>query len=202
VSIAGFAKLLKRNDLTDEQRAEYISIIEEESLRLSHVATNVLNLTKVENQSILTDVKLYNLSEQIRSSVLLLEDKWIKKNIEPIIEMEELTINANEELLKQIWINLIDNSIKFSPDKGKIEITAEETQKSITVKIKNQGSIEEKNLSKIYNRFYQADESHSKEGNGVGLAIVKRIVDLHKGSINVKSKNGTVEFSVTLPKKQ
>ena len=202
VSIAGFAKLLKRNDLTDEQRAEYISIIEEESLRLSHVATNVLNLTKVENQSILTDVKLYNLSEQIRSSVLLLEDKWIKKNIEPIIEMEELTINANEELLKQIWINLIDNSIKFSPDKGKIEITAEETQKSITVKIKNQGSIEEKNLSKIYKRFYQADESHSKEGNGVGLAIVKRIVDLHKGSINVKSKNGTVEFSVTLPKKQ
>lgn len=200
VSIAGFAKLLKRSDLTDEQKAEYINIIEEESLRLSHVATNVLNLTKVENQSILTDIKPYNLSEQIRSSLLLLEDKWTKKNIIPDIAMEELTISANEELLKQVFINLLDNAIKFSPEKGTLEITAEETKENVSIRIKNQGFIEKENLGKIYNRFYQADESHSKEGNGVGLAIVKRIIDLHSGNINVKSEQGFTEFTVTLPK--
>lgn len=200
VSIAGFAKLLKRDDLSDEQRAEYISIIEEESLRLSHVATNVLNLTKVENQSILTDVKNYNISEQIRSSLLLLEDKWTKKNIEPLIEMDELTINANEELMKQVWINLIDNAIKFSPESESIEISGNTTRDSIIIRIKNKGAIDEKNLPKIFNRFYQADESHSKEGNGVGLAIVKRIIDLHSGNINVKSEQDFTEFTVTLPK--
>lgn len=200
VSIAGFAKLLKRDDLSDDQRAEYISIIEEESLRLSHVATNVLNLTKVENQSILTDVKNYNISEQIRSSLLLLEDKWTKKNIEPVIEMDELTISANEELMKQVWINLIDNAIKFSPDSEVVEISGESTRDSIIIRIKNKGAIEENNLPKIFNRFYQADESHSKEGNGVGLAIVKRIIDLHRGNISVKSEKGFTEFTVILPK--
>ncbi|MBE6737966.1 MAG: HAMP domain-containing histidine kinase [Ruminococcaceae bacterium] len=202
VSIAGFAKLLKRDDLTDDQKKEYINIIEEESLRLASMATNVLNLTKVENQSILTEVSEFNLTEQIRSCLLLLENKWAKKNIEPFITMEELQINANEELLKQVWINLLDNAIKFAPESTEISIGSVITGNNIRLSIKNQGEIAEEYKSKIFNRFYQADESHSKEGNGVGLAIVKKIVELHNGNVDVKSEDGFVEFLVTLPKAQ
>ena len=199
VSIAGFAKLLKRDDLTEEQRKEYINIIEEESLRLASMATNTLNLTKVENQSILTEVSNFNLTEQIRSCILLLENKWAKKNIEPMLDMDELSVSGNEELLKQVWINLIDNAIKFSPDNSTIEITAEKKQREIILCFRNQGEIEKDNIDKIFNKFYQADESHSKEGNGVGLAIAKRIVTLHNGKIAVKSENNLTEFFITLP---
>lgn len=202
VSIAGFARLLKRDDLTDEQKKEYIDIIEEESLRLASMATNVLNLTKVENQSILTEISEYNLTEQIRSSVLLLEDKWMKKNITPILNMDELQIDANEELLKQVWINLIDNAIKFAPENSEISIDSATIESYIKLTIRNEGEIAEEYKQKIFSRFYQADESHSKEGNGVGLAIVKKIVELHNGFVEVESENGYVDFSVILPKNQ
>jgi len=114
VSIAGFAKLLKRGNLSPEQQ-EYLNIIEEESLRLSYMATNVLSLTKVENQTILSDVTEFNLSEQIRSCVLVLERKWSSKNLDLQLDFDEYKICANEELLKQVWINLLDNAIKFAP---------------------------------------------------------------------------------------
>lgn len=203
VSIAGFAKLLKRGNLTEEQKLEYINIIEEESLRLSVLANNVLNLTKVENQAILTDVSYFNLSEQIRSSVLLLEDKWTSKETELSLDIGEISISANEELLKQVWINLLDNAIKFSPKRGTVSIKAECDEKVVSVEISNGGStISPEKLSKIFNKFYQADDSHSGEGNGVGLAIVKKIVELHAGEIIVTSENDFTSFTVVLPKVQ
>ncbi len=202
VSIAGFAKLLKKDDLTEEQKKEYINIIEEESLRLASMATNVLNLTKVENQSILTEISDFNLTEQIRSCLLLLESKWTKKNIVPVITMDELEINANEELLKQVWINLLDNAIKFAPENSEVTVSSTANENHLSISIKNEGTITEEYKDKIFNRFYQADESHSKEGNGVGLAIVKKIAELHSGSVNVKSQDNIVEFFVTLPKTQ
>lgn len=113
VSIAGFAKLLRRGNLTDEQKEEYLEVIEEESLRLSAMANNVLNLTRVENQTILTEVTRFNLSEQIRGAVLLLAEKWTPKNLYMDMQFGEHMICANEELLKQVWINLLDNAIKF-----------------------------------------------------------------------------------------
>lgn len=201
VSLAGFAKLLKRGDLTEEQRNEYLDIIEEESLRLAYMATNVLNLTKVENQTILTDVTSFNLSEQIRSSILLLEKRWTKKKIEFGIEFDEYIIRANEELLKQVWINLIDNAVKFSPEYGLIVIKIVEQEQNYKIILANAGSeIPIESRDKIFNKFYQADESHSSEGNGVGLAIVKRIVILHKGDVRVDCKNGITTFIVELPK--
>lgn len=202
VSIAGFAKLLRKGNLTDEQKEEYLTIIEEESMRLSHVATNVLNLTKIENQNILTDVSSFNLSEQIRSAVLLLEDKWSNKNIDLNLDLGEHTITANEELLKQVWINLIDNAVKFSPECDSISITLTENTYTLTFAISNKGEISADNIKKIFNKFYQADESHACEGNGVGLAIAKKITELHRGQITVHSKNGDTVFTVTLPKKQ
>lgn len=201
VSIAGFAKLLKYEELTDGQRIEYLDVIEEEAMRLSAMATNVLNMSKVENQMILTDVSTFNLSEQIRSCVLLLEKPWTKKNIEFSLEFDEYEICANEELLKQIWINLLDNAIKFSPDYGFIAIKIIDNGETYTISVANAGNeIPKEKQKKIFEKFYQADESHSSEGNGIGLAIVKKVVDLHCGDILVECENGITTFMVELPK--
>ncbi len=200
VSIYGFAKLLKKGNLTDDEREQYLSAIEEESMRLSAMATNVLNLTKIEYTSLLYDVTEYNISEQIRSCILLLESKWSKKNIDFNLDFEEYTVNANEELLKQVFINLIDNAIKFSLDNGVIDIFAKCDNGVFECSITNYGyEISKEAQGKIFNKFYQGDESHSSAGNGIGLAIVKRITDLHSGTIEVKSENKTVCFTLYLP---
>ena len=201
VSIAGFAKLLNRGNLTQEQQKEYLAVIEEESLRLSTMATNVLNMTKVENQTILTDVTRYNLSEQIRGCILLLEREWDKKDLELQLEFGEHMIRANEELLKQVWINLLHNAVKFTPDGHTVQVRIEEGEKTVTVSVINTGSqIPAEKQDKIFNKFYQADESHATQGNGVGLAIVKRITQLHGGRVWVTSADEVTAFMVELPK--
>lgn len=203
VSIVGFAKLLRRGDLSEEQKEEYLAAIEEESLRLSYMANSVLSMTKVENQTILTDVTDFNLSEQIRSALLLLEDKWTAKALEVEMDEGEYIVRANEELMKQVWINLIDNAVKFSDRRGRIYIKMTEGEKTLSVSIANSGKeIPEENLARIFNKFYQADESHSSEGNGIGLAIVKKIVSLHSGDITVESANSLTTFTVTIPYKK
>ena len=203
VSIAGFAKLLKRGNLTEEQRLAYLDSIEEESLRLSYMATNVLNLTKIENQTILTDVTEFNLSEQVRSAVLLLESKWGEKNIDLQLDFDEYTVEGNEELLKQVWINLMDNAVKFSPRCGTVILDVSEGTDTVAVTVSNTGpGISPEKVDKIFSKFYQADESHAAEGNGIGLAIVKRVIDLHSGSVSVSCKEGMTTFTVTLPRGQ
>ena len=203
VSISGLSKLLAKGNLTEEQRMVYLKSIEEESVRLSAMATNVLNLTKIENQTILTDLSEFNLSEQVRSAVLLLESKWTSKHIDLQLDFDEFTIQANEELLKEVWINLIDNAVKFAPRCGAVELDIVDRGDRLCVKISNTGSeIPLDKREKIFNKFYQADESHATQGNGIGLAIVKRIVALHNGGILVESENGMTTFTVTLPKRQ
>ena len=200
VSIAGFAKVLKRGNLSKEQRDEYLDIIEEESLRLSQMATNVLNLTKVENQTILTDVGTFNLSEQIRTCILVLENKWSKKHLDLALPTEEYYINGNEELLKQVWINLLDNAIKFSQDHGVVEVEIRSDESAVTVSVSDFGEeIPIEAREKIFHKFYQADESHTAEGNGVGLAVVKKIIDLHGGTITVDCAGGKTTFTISLP---
>ena len=199
VSIAGFAKLLKKGNVTEEQRQEYLSIIEEESLRLSQMATAVLNLTKIENQEILTDVKNYNLSEQIRTCILMLEEKWAEKNLNLIVNFDEYDIEANEDMLKQVWLNLIDNAIKFVPENGTVEVSVQTEEKHIKVCVFNSGSfVPEESRDKIFNKFYQADESHYSHGNGIGLAVAKKIIELHKGEIQVFSDDKGTYFTVIL----
>lgn len=203
VSIAGFAKLLQRGNLTEEQKMQYLNAIEEESMRLSYMATNILNMTKVENQEILTDVTNFNLSEQIRFAVLLMEDQWSKKNLELQLDFDEHMIEANEELLKQVWINLVGNAVKFAPRCATVAVDICATAESYIVEVSNTGSeIPPEKQKRIFNKFYQADESHAQEGNGIGLAIVKKIVDLHGGWASVKSGDGMTTFTVELPKKQ
>lgn len=203
VSIAGFAKLLRRANLDEADRTQYLEVIEEESFRLASMATNILNLTKIENQTILGSTSRFNLSEQIRSSVLVLESKWSAKSIDFELDFGEYFINANEELLKEVWINLIDNAIKFSPKGGKVSVVIRDKGTHFAVGVKNDGEpIPEDKREKIFGKFYQADESHSGVGNGVGLAIVKSVVQLHRGDVEVICDGGTVEFEVSIPKTQ
>jgi signal transduction histidine kinase len=203
VSIAGFAKLLKKGNLSEEQKKEYIDIIEEESLRLSAMATNVLNMTKIENQTILTDVTSYNLSEQIRACVLLLETQWTAKHLEMNLEFDEYSIYACEELLKQVWINLIDNAIKYSAEYGNVVIKIKEEGEFYQISVANSGiEIPIEKRKKIFEKFYQADESHCSSGNGIGLAVVKYVTELHGGEVFVKCKNGITTFTVKIAKRQ
>lgn len=202
VSIRGFAKLLARENLTDEQKTAYLRAIEEESTRLSVMATNVLSLSKIEKQTILSDVSRFQLSEQLRSSILLLEEKWTKKKIELALDFDEYYMEGNEELLREVWINLLDNAVKFSDEGGTVSVSVSDEDQVLCVTVSNTGtSIPKEKQERIFQKFYQADASHATSGNGVGLAIVKRIVELHRGQISVKSEDGVTAFSVALPKK-
>lgn len=200
VSIAGFAKLLRRGSLSETEKQEYLEIIEVESLRLSYMVTNVLNMTKVENQSILTDVSRYNLSEQLRDCILLLESKWERKRLELDIDFDEYYIRADEKLLKQVWINLLDNAIKFTPEGGIVGVSVSRDAQVLCVSIRNTGStIPPESMGRIFQKFYQGDPSRATEGNGIGLAIVKRVTELHGGTVSVESGNGDTVFEVCLP---
>lgn len=199
VSIRGFAKLLQKGNLSDEQK-EYLEIIVDESDRLADMATNVLNLTKVENQSIVTDITRFNLSEQVRNCILLLEKKWALKALKIIADFDEHYINANEELLKQVWINILDNSVKFSPEGSEVYVSIAKTPERTVVSIKNNGpEINAENQKRIFNKYWQEDTSHSSEGTGIGLSIAKRITELHKGHIYVTSSPEETTFFVELP---
>lgn len=203
ISIAGFASLLKRKDLTDAQRREYISVIEEESLRLSHLATNVLTLTKLESQSILTGVTRYSLSEQLRACLLLLESKWEKKLLELQPDFGEYEIEANEEMLEQVWLNLIDNAVKFAREQGQLRIDIQAEADDLLVSFFNTGEpISSASMDRLFQKFYQADASRVTQGNGIGLTIVKKAVALHGGEVWAESGCTGNTFYVRLPKKQ
>lgn len=200
-SIQGFAEMLEYDDLTPEEQTEYIHIIIEESARLAELAANILNLSKIEQQSILTNQTFFNVSEQIRQVIALLDKKWSEKDISVSFDCEECYLSGNEELLKQAWINLIDNAIKFSPDHENIDINIKKTTQDIIFSYANKGDpIPPAMLPHIFDKFYQVDASRTTSGNGLGLAIVRKIIELHGGLITVSSAAsvGTI-FEITLP---
>lgn len=201
VSIRGFAKQLERDDLTEEQRREYTRIIVSESERLANMSSNVLLLTKLENQQIVTDKAAYQLDEQLRSCILLLEKQWSEKELELELDLDELSYIGNEEMMSHVWVNLLNNAIKFSPVGGTLEVGCMRVQDFIVVHVRDQGEgMDAATQARIFEKFYQGDSAHATEGNGLGLSLVKRIVDLCGGKIAVDSShaNGTC-FSVYLP---
>ena len=139
VSIRGFARLLQRGNLTEKQRQDYLKIIVDESTRLSNMATNVLNLSKVEKQSILAHVARFNLSEQVRKCILLLEKKWSPKELTITADFREHEITADAELLEQVWLNLLDNAVKFSPQGGEVAVNVTQTGENLEVSVENHG---------------------------------------------------------------
>lgn len=201
VSIKGFAELLKYGDLTEAERNEYLDIVISESARLAELSTNVLYLSKIENQEILTERASFALGEQIRHTILLLQSKWEEKHITMNIDLLDLRIVGGEEMLGQVWLNLIDNAIKFTPEGGTISLTLMESAGKALFRVQDTGcGIEEEAAGRIFDRFYQADTSHATSGNGLGLTLVQKIVRLHKGEIRCESRvgKGTV-FWVELP---
>lgn len=200
-SIQGFAKLLQMGNLSEEEREEYTNIIVEETKRLSNLSSNMLKLSKLENQEIVENKVRFSLDEQIRKSILLLEYEWDKKNIELDIELDKVEYLGDEELLQQVWINLLSNAIKFSYPNSKVDIRLDSTDSSVIVRISDNGiGMDETIISRVFEKFYQGDKAHSDEGNGLGLALVKRIIDLHGGGIDVESQpqKGST-FTVKLP---
>lgn len=201
VSIKGFAEILKYDDLTHEERKEYLDIVIEESSRLAVLANNVLEVSKIEQQEILTNKQRFNLGEQMRQCILLLDAKMSEKNIKLKIDIEDYIIEGNKEMLQQVWINLLDNAIKFTQEQGIIHIQMQKCDNQIKVEISDTGcGISEEELPRIFDKFYQADTSHATMGNGLGLSLVKKIVVLHGGIISCKSKltEGTT-FVVEVP---
>ena len=200
-SINGFAKLLKNENISKEEQQEYLDIIIQESERLSNLSINILTLSKLEQQSILTNKTEYNLSEQIRIIIGSLYPKWSEKSIEIDLTGEDIDIVANREMLGQVWINLLDNAIKFSPENKKISINLSKEDEAITITMKNYGrTVPPEQISRIFDKFYQGDESHGTTGNGLGLPMVKRIIELHNGDIDVFcTEEPAVSFHITLP---
>lgn len=201
VSIMGFAQLLKKGSISEEERSEYLDIIISECKRLSDLSTNVLNLSKVESISMLSDTAPFPVSEQIREAILQLEQKWEKKEIEFDLHLKDCKLTGRADLLKQVWVNLIDNAVKFSSSGGKIEIRTYQNDSFFYFQICDNGiGMDTQTQEQIFDRFYQGDLSHSTEGNGLGLSLVQKIIVLHHGTIQVNSEPGKGSiFTIALP---
>ena len=200
-SIRGFAGRLKKNSLTQEQRDEYLDIIISESDRLTRLSSNVLLLSSLENTEKVSERAQYQLDEQLRRTVLLMEQQLLRKNLEVNLALGSVSIVANEEILSELWINLFSNAIKFSPQDATITLTLYATKTEAVVTVSDQGpGMNEEVKKHIFDKFYQGDKSRSSEGNGLGLTLVKRILELESGEIYVESQAdvGTT-FSVSLP---
>jgi signal transduction histidine kinase len=202
-SIRGFAQALKSEKLSSQERLHYLSIIEMESTRLSHLADDLLKLTSLDADQVKFEPHQYRLDKQIRSLILTCEPQWAEKKIEMNVDLDEVSISADEDLLNQVWLNLLHNSIKFTPEGGtiKVELCEQTDMAEFTITDTGIGIAPEDQVH-IFERFYKADKSrtHLKEGSGLGLSIVKKIIELHSGRIDVQSKLGQgATFIVFLP---
>lgn len=201
ISIRGFAKQLCENDLTPEQKEEFARIILEESEHLANMSSNVLLLSKLESQEIISDKNLFSLDEQLRNCMLIFEEQWSEKNISIDMDLEEIDYYQNQDLLFHVWTNLIGNAVKFTKPNGNIFVSCKKTEDNISVCIKDDGiGINPDAVNHIFEKFYQADQSHSTSGNGLGLPLVKRIISMMDGQVSVESAPGeSTSFYVVLP---
>lgn len=200
-SIEGYATLLQNPNLSEEKRAYYVKKILDNSCRLSSLTSNMLLLSKLENQELVLKNKSFRLDEQIRKTILLLEDKWSEKSIQFDMELPIKMYYGSEQLLGQVWSNIIGNAIKHSEKNGIIEIRIEDEQSAISVEIADHGEGMTPDVMKhVFEKFYQGDASRKTEGNGLGLPLAKRIIDICGGEICVQSEVGKGSvFTVRLP---
>ncbi|MCI4128737.1 HAMP domain-containing sensor histidine kinase [Bacillus haynesii] len=204
MSIRGFTKLLQEGGLSDEEKEDYLQIIVNESERLAKMSTNILNLTKYENTNILSSNSTFRLDEQIRGIILLMEPKWMDKNLSLIIELEEITFVGNADLSHEIWMNLIDNAIKYSYSGSVLTISLKKITKKIKFTIQDEGiGMDEETKKHLFDKFYRGHTVEEIAGNGLGLPIVKRVVSLFNGHIEFSSEMGKGSiFTVTLPQEK
>ena len=200
VSIAGFAKLLKDPNLSPSDRNEYLDVIIDESNRLVGLSENVLMLSRLD--SAVPVMEKFRLDEQIRQCVLLFCQTAEERNIDLEVDCDKIEITSGKKLVSQLWVNLLSNAIKFTPDGGKITVTAKEAEGKVQVTVADTGcGMDEETTEHIFNKFYQGDKSRMTSGNGLGLAIVKKILEVIGGDIAVVSKTGEGSaFTVYLSK--
>lgn len=199
--IQSYASALRKDELSLEEKQNYIETILEASQKLSTLVTNVLRLNKLESQEII-QLESYTLDEQLRCCILALEEKFNEKNIEFDVDLDEVIITSDESLMEIVWNNLLTNAIKFTDYGGSIKVELKVEDSIIVVSISDNGcGMSEETSRHIFDRFFQGDTSHSVEGNGLGLSLVKRVVDLIHGEIQVESELGKgTSFLVKLSK--
>uniref|UniRef100_UPI0023F3DDE3 HAMP domain-containing sensor histidine kinase n=1 Tax=Massilicoli timonensis TaxID=2015901 RepID=UPI0023F3DDE3 len=200
-AIEGYAALLQNRSLTTQKRQEYAKRILVNARRLSDLSGNILLLSRLEHQELEIQKETYALDEQIREAILLFETKWTQKELCLEVDLSAIRYKGNKELLMQVWQNLIGNAVKFVSQKGEIRITLRIEKNDVIVTVADNGiGMSEAVQKRIYEKFYQADTSRTGIGNGLGLALAKRIVDLHDGTLTVASAEGKgTMFTVTLP---
>ena len=201
-SIKGFAELLLEEDLDEKTKEKYLKIIVEESEKLTYLANSSILLTKLNSQGIIPNKKNFSLDEQIRRLVIVLEPEYSKKNINLTCNLEEVTYFGSEEIMEHLWMNLINNAIKYTPDGGNISINLRNYSETIMFSVIDSGiGMTKEELQQIFNKFYQVDKSKTTKGLGLGLTIVSRIVQLVEGKIKVESEpNKGSSFTVILHK--
>ena len=202
-AIEGYSMLLQNGENLKPEQQEYLQKILFNTQRLSTLVGSVLLLSKIENQSIPTGRAQYRLDEQIRQSIVALEPAWEKKNTEFDVELEEILFCGNEPMMRHVWDNLIGNAIKFGPENGVVALRLQRKGEKILFSVEDEGpGLTAEAQKHIFDKFYQADNSHRQEGNGLGLALVKKILDLCEAQITAENTGKGCRFTVTLAAKE
>jgi signal transduction histidine kinase len=198
VSIRGFARLIAKGNLSPDEQAEYLAIILSESDRLIELTASTLMIDRLSSNKFDIETRKYNLSEQIRKTILLLQTEWEKKNIEFIADFEDYDTVSNEELVSRLLLNVIQNAIKFSLPNGKIEVIVKAIDNEISVTVKDYGiGMNEETQKRMFDKYFRGDKSRSTQGNGLGLSMVKKIADLLDLKIKVESQlNKGTSFTI------
>ena len=199
-AIEGYSTLLQDSDNLDDDQREYVEKILLNTGRLSSLVGSILLLSKLENQQIPTNQTQYRLDEQIRQSVVALETAWVQKSIELDVDLDRASYVGNEPMMRHVWDNLISNAVKYSPDGGTVKLRLVKKPRRLVFTVEDQGpGLSEEAKKHIFDKFYQGDTSHKQEGNGLGLALVKRILTIEKGQITAENiPEGGCRITVTL----
>ncbi|HIU75062.1 MAG TPA: HAMP domain-containing histidine kinase [Candidatus Pelethocola excrementipullorum] len=200
--IKNSAQMLQLQNITDEDRKEYTKTIEHAAGRLSELVTNILKLNRLEHQKIMTNLESYDVCRQICECLIQFEEQWEEKEIEMDLEIEDKAmVKADEQLMELVWNNLLSNAIKFTEAGGKITVCQTSDASGVKVSVKDTGcGMDKQSIAHIFDKFYQEDSSHATEGNGLGLALVHRVIHLMDGEIQVVSEKGKGStFTVLLP---
>ncbi|MEO3946668.1 HAMP domain-containing sensor histidine kinase [Gorillibacterium sp. CAU 1737] len=202
-AIEGYSALLQDPELPMEEREEYSRLIMESTKQLSSLSSNILKLSKLETQEITLNASEFPLDEQIRHALLFLEPLWNEKELNLELQLDPVRYIGDEELLMQVWMNLLGNAIKFTERGGEIGVTLRSAEDGVTVSVSDTGvGMSEEVQRRAFERFYQGDRSRAREGNGLGLPLVKRIVELCGGEVRVESEPGAgAVFTVRLPER-
>lgn len=206
-SIQGFSQTLRTGDVGEEERNHYLSVIENEAKRMSQMSRQLLMLASLDKEEEVLEKGVFNVAEQIKDVLMTLEWSWREKGIALDLQLPDVDLNADQKLLHQVWVNLLTNSVKFTPEGGTIAIKLHQDEQFCFADVKDTGiGISADNLPYIFNRFYKADKARSRHegetGSGLGLAITEKIIRMHGGTIAVESREGAgTEFHIKLPLK-